>query len=79
MELVDFILQKYDRKNDVKIILNYDLNKKWTFTGASGVYATGQVYTEPTGRYAMYDEPYSGVLRNDLLSVEKVNAARLPA
>ncbi len=73
-----FYPPKYDRKNDVKIILNYDLNKKWTFTGA-WVYATGQAYTEPTGRYAMYDEPYSGVLRNDLLSVEKVNAARLPA
>ncbi len=73
-----FYPPKYDRKNDIKIILNYDLNKKWTFTGA-WVYATGQAYTEPTGRYAMYDEPYSGVLRNDLLSVEKVNAARLPA
>lgn len=73
-----FYPPKYDRKNDVKIILNYNLNKKWTFTGA-WVYATGQAYTEPTGRYAMYDEPYSGVLRNDLLSVEKVNAARLPA
>jgi hypothetical protein len=73
-----FYPPKYDRENDVKIILNYNLSRKWKFTGA-WVYATGQAYTEPTGRYAVYDEPYSGISQNNLLLVEKVNAARLPA
>lgn len=73
-----FYPPKYDRQNDVKLILNYNLSRKWKFTGA-WVYATGQAYTRPTGRYAVYDEPYSGINQNDLLAVENVNAERLPA
>ena len=69
-----FYPPKYDRKNDVKIILNYDLNKKWTFTRA-WVYATGQAYTEQLVRYAMYDEPYSGYLEMIYYRLKKVNAA----
>ena len=73
-----FYPPKYDRKNDIKLILNYNLSKKWTFTGA-WVYATGQAYTKPTGRYTVFDEPYSGVNDNNILIVENVNGARLPA
>lgn len=73
-----FYPPKYDRRNDVKIILNYNLSRKWKFTGA-WVYATGQAYTQATGRYAAFDEPYSGVDQNNLLVVENVNASRLPA
>ncbi len=58
--------------------MNYNLSKKWTFTGA-WVYATGQAYTKPTGRYAVIDEPYSGENENNILIVENVNGARLPA
>jgi hypothetical protein len=68
---------KYDRRNDVKLILNYNLSRKWKLTGA-WVYATGQAYTYATGRYAAFDEPFSSVEQNDLLVVENVNARRLP-
>lgn len=73
-----FYPPKYDRKNDVKLILNYNLSKKWTLTSA-WVYATGQAITKPTGRYAVFDEPYSGENKNNILIVENVNGARLPA
>ncbi|MCR9133890.1 MAG: TonB-dependent receptor [bacterium] len=72
-----FYPPKYDRRNDVKIILNYELSRKWKFTGA-WVYATGQAYTEATGRYAVYDTPWSAINQNNLLVVENVNASRLP-
>ncbi len=72
-----FYPPKYDRRNDVKIILNYDLSRKWKFTGA-WVYATGQAYTEATGRYAVYDSPYNAIDQNNVLVVENVNASRLP-
>lgn len=73
-----FYPPKYDRRNDVKFVINYNLSRKWKLTGA-WVYATGQAYTEATGRYAVFDEPYSGIDQNNLLVVENVNAARLPA
>jgi len=75
-----FYPPKYDRRNDVKLIMNYNLSRKWKLTGA-WVYATGQAYTEPTGRYTLFDEPYLGTSNttNNALVVEKVNASRLPA
>lgn len=76
-ETARFYPPKYDRRNDVKIILNYDLSRKWKFTGA-WVYATGQAYTEATGRYAVFDSPYNAIDQNNLLVVENVNASRLP-
>ncbi len=75
-----FYPPKYDRRNDVKIIMNYNLSSKWKFTGA-WVYATGQAYTEPSGSYTLFDEPYLGTdnTSNGVFVVEKVNASRLPA
>ena len=72
-----FYPPKYDRRNDVKLVMNYRLSRKWKLTSA-WVYATGQAYTEATGRYAVFDEPYSGIDQNNLLLVENVNARRLP-
>lgn len=39
---------KYDRTHDASIVVNYELNKRWAFSG-SWVYGTGQAYTLPTG------------------------------
>ncbi|RNC85653.1 MAG: TonB-dependent receptor [Balneola sp.] len=73
-----FYPPKYDRTHDVNLVLNYRLSRKWKVTGA-WVYATGQAYTLVLGRYALFDEPYSGIDENDSFTVENVNASRLPA
>jgi hypothetical protein len=39
----------YDRPNDIAIVANWDINKRWT-VAANWVYATGQPVTFPTGR-----------------------------
>ncbi|NNE56197.1 MAG: TonB-dependent receptor, partial [Flavobacteriales bacterium] len=41
---------KFDRRHDLSVILNYDLNEKWNFGGAF-VYATGNAITLPLERY----------------------------
>jgi CarboxypepD_reg-like domain/TonB-dependent Receptor Plug Domain len=41
---------KYDRRHDVSIVTNYDLNKKWTFS-AVWVYGTGNAITVPVSYY----------------------------
>ncbi len=41
---------KYDRRHDLSVVLNYDLNKHWSF-GATFVYATGNAITLPVKRY----------------------------
>lgn len=43
-----FYPPKYDRRQDVKLILNYNLSRKWKLT-AGWVYGTGQAYTYATG------------------------------
>ena len=37
---------KYDRRNDVSVVLSYDISKRWTL-GATWVYATGNLNTFP--------------------------------
>ncbi len=41
---------KYDRRNDLSVVLSYELNPRIIF-GAVFVYATGNSITLPTGRY----------------------------
>lgn len=41
---------RWDRRNDVSVVLGYELNKRWTF-GATFVYSTGQAATLPVQRY----------------------------
>ena len=43
---------KYDRRHDLSLSLNYQLDENWKF-GLSYTYATGQTYTRPAGRYAI--------------------------
>tara|TARA_R110000868_G_scaffold304437_16_gene565235 strand:- start:3447 stop:5717 length:2271 start_codon:yes stop_codon:yes gene_type:complete len=73
-----FYPPKYDRRNDVNLIMNYELSRKWKVTSA-WVYATGQAYTLALGRYARYDDPFSIGDPIDNFTVGKVNASRLPS
>lgn len=41
---------KYDRRNDVSVIVSYEFNDHWTFS-AIWVYATGNTMTPPVSRY----------------------------
>jgi TonB dependent receptor-like, beta-barrel/CarboxypepD_reg-like domain/TonB-dependent Receptor Plug Domain len=61
---------KYDRRHDMSIVANYELNKKWRF-GAVFVYGTGNATTLPERFYII-----SGVLTQE---VSKINQYRLPA
>ncbi len=52
----------YDRPHNVSVVLNYELNPKWTLS-SNWVYTTGTPVTYPTGRYLMenkYVPIYSG-------------------
>jgi hypothetical protein len=72
-----FYPPKYDRRNDVNLVANYRLSKKWKVTGAWN-YATGQAYTLVLGRYATFDDPFQND-QDNLFTVGKVNASRLPS
>lgn len=61
---------KYDRRHDMSIVANYELNKKWRF-GAVFVYGSGNAATLPERFYII-----SGVLTQE---VSKINQYRLPA
>ena len=41
---------RWDRRNDLSVVLGYDLSKRWQF-GATFVYSTGQAVTLPVNRY----------------------------
>jgi hypothetical protein len=64
---------KFDRRNDVSVAANYQLNEKWKF-GIVYTYATGQAYTQGVGRYQVtilgspYDITLPGKLFNHRLS-----------
>ena len=68
---------KYDRLHDVSAVVNVALGRRWTFTLA-GVYATGQAYTLPVGRYALLDLPFVSGEYEGLFSTS-LNGQRLPS
>ncbi len=68
---------KYDRRNDVNLVLSYQLSKRWKST-LSFNYATGQAYTQVLGRYTVSNTPWSNADFNTF-TVGKINASRLPA
>ncbi len=43
---------KYDRRNDISVVANYELNSRWTFSGVF-VYATGNALTVPDAWYVV--------------------------
>ncbi len=61
---------KFDRRHDMSIVANYELNKKWKF-GAVFVYGTGNATTLPERFYII-----NGVLTQEYSSI---NQYRLPA
>lgn len=71
-----FYPPKYDRTHDLKLVLEYKLNARWSTTAVFN-YATGQAYTKPLGRTAAFDFPTSST-NLDQLIVGRVNASRLP-
>lgn len=71
-----FYPPKYDRRHDLNLVANYQLNKRWKFTGSFN-FASGQAYTKVLGRYAQVDLPWTNNQPN-IFTVGKVNAARLP-
>ncbi|MGA2299048.1 MAG: hypothetical protein ABSG15_15995 [FCB group bacterium] len=44
---------KYDRRHDLKIVVQYNLNESWDF-GASFIFQSGQSYTAATSRFQIY-------------------------
>jgi hypothetical protein len=44
---------KYDRRHDLKIVLNYQLNDDWTI-GGTFTFQSGQSYTGATSRFQSY-------------------------
>lgn len=68
---------KYDRRNDVNLVMSYKLSKRWKST-ISFNYATGQAYTEVLGQYSADNTPWSNEELNTF-TVGKINASRLPA
>lgn len=71
-----FYPPKYDRENDIKLILNYQLSQQWKVTSVFD-YATGQAYTRPLGR-TVVNTPFN-VNGDQVFTVGRVNASRLPA
>jgi len=67
---------KYDRLHDVSAVVSYEMGRGWTFT-ASGTYATGQAYTEPSSRYQLSPLDFIG---GDVVVVvtTELNNRRLP-
>ncbi len=71
-----FFSPKYDRRHDLAVVGNLELGRGWTITGAF-VYATGQAYTRPNGRYHI--DPPIGSVDGDAITTSGLNRARLPA
>jgi len=61
---------KYDRPHDLSLVVNYNTEKKWSFS-AVFVYATGSRYTPVVGRYF--------VSNNVVNEYGNYNSARMPA
>lgn len=73
-----FYPPRYDRRNDVNVVGNYRLSRKWKITAAWN-YATGQAFTQVLGRYSTLDLDFQGSGDNNSFVVGKVNASRLPS
>jgi hypothetical protein len=72
-----FYPPKYDRTHDLNLVLNYDISNNWRATSVFS-FATGQAFTEPTGRTQLSNIPWSGTVRETFV-VENLNASRLPS
>ncbi len=67
---------KYDRRHDLNIVANFDLFRRWRFTGVFA-YGSGQAYTEPSRQFKLIDNPLGSSVKDAVWS--PFNEARLPA
>lgn len=72
-----FYPPKYDRTHDINLVLNYDISGRWRATSVFS-YATGQAFTEPSGRTRITNIPWSNTIRETFI-IENLNASRLPS
>jgi len=75
-ERARFYPPKYDRTHDVNLVINVDLSDRWRATSIFS-YATGQAYTEPSGRMQIINLPWGSSVRETFI-IENLNASRLP-
>jgi hypothetical protein len=66
---------KYDRRHDLKLVLNYQLNEKWSFS-SSFLFQSGQPYTGATSRIRVF-LPGQSYGRNKVFNSD-LYALRLP-
>ncbi len=71
-----FYPPKFDRTNDLHLVANYELGRRWTATGVFS-YATGQTYTQLQGTYDLVNRP-TGASSLGVSQVGRLNASRLP-
>ncbi len=69
-----YYVPKYDRTHDVHLVMNYDLSRTWR-TSAVWMFASGQAYSKPLGRYQL-SPPFGSADWNVL--VTEHNNDRLP-
>ena len=72
-----FFPPKFDRRHDFNVVGNLRLSDRWSANAVFN-YATGQPFTEPSGRTSFSDVPFGTDDRN-VFTVGNVNASRLPA
>jgi hypothetical protein len=68
---------KYDRRNDLSLIIAYKFNDNWT-AGMTWTYASGERYTQPPGQY-QFNEISPGTGTNIYVDYPELNNAQLPA
>ena len=68
---------KYDRRNDLSLIIVYKFNDNWT-AGMTWTYASGERYTQPPGQY-QFNEISPGTGTNIYVDYPELNNAQLPA
>ncbi len=59
----------YDRRHDLSVVANYQINRKWEF-GGTFVYSTGNAYTPTESLYFIDNRPY--------INYGPRNSARIP-
>lgn len=72
---------RYDRTHDLSVTANYQLSKKWLFSGVF-VYATGNALTMPNGRFVYnlgYNSKTDSPVFTNIDQYGKVNDYRMPA
>ncbi|MEX1212434.1 MAG: TonB-dependent receptor [Balneolaceae bacterium] len=72
-----FYAPKYDRTHDLTMVASRQLSRRWRLNAVFS-YATGQAYTEPTGRTQIGHLPWGNISQETFI-VEELNRARLPA